>query len=82
MTEKKWLDITKLLTVEDLNNTPWEDYVDNGLKTWVRYIKYPVAQSELDRISELSFEDKDSLVKLTWNMGELFFSRLKTSEEV
>lgn len=77
MTERKRLDITKLKTTEDLNNTPFEDYVDDKMKTWVRYIVYPVAQSELDRISELSFDDENCCVKLTWSMGELSFSRLK-----
>jgi hypothetical protein len=77
--ERERLDITKLKTVEDLNNTPWEDYAGEGSKQWVRYIKYPVAASELDRVNELSFE-KGCNVKITWNMGDLYFSRLKTFE--
>jgi hypothetical protein len=79
VTERKRLDITKLKTIEDLDNTPWEDYLGEGDKQWVKYIEYPVAQSELDRVSELSFEEGCN-VKITWNMGELYFSRLKTFE--
>jgi hypothetical protein len=79
VTERKRLDITKLKTIEDLNNTPWEDYLGDEYTQWVKYIVYPVAQSELDRVSEMSFEEGCN-VKITWNMGELYFSRLKTFE--
>lgn len=77
MTERKRLDITKILTVEDINNTPWEDYTDERFKSWVRYINDPTAQSDLDRLNELSFTGEGCLVRLTWSMGELSFRRIE-----
>ncbi len=77
MTERKRLDITKILTVEDINNTPWEDYACENHKAWVRYINNPVARSDLDRLNELSFTGEGCLVRLTWHMGELSFRRIE-----
>lgn len=77
MIKRKRLDITKILTVEDINNTPWEDYTAEGTESWVRYINNPTAQSDLDRLNELSFTDEDCLVRLTWSMGELSFHRVE-----
>lgn len=44
----------------------------DGIKKQTREI----LQKELDRVSEMSFESEGSRVRLTWNMGDLYFRRL------
>lgn len=68
------LDLTALNTVEDLDAVKWSDYFgsehNNGINGWVKSIKYPVKQDDLNRICELS--QRSNKIRLSWNMGELF----------
>lgn len=64
------LDTTQLKTVEDIEAINWFGFCDPSYKRWVRHIKYPVAQKELDRVCELSRgSDK---VRFTNSMGDLY----------
>ena len=48
------LDLSQLLTIDDIKNTNFNNYLDNNNKQWVRHIKYPVTQKEFERINLLS----------------------------
>lgn len=71
---KPILDLAKLNTVENLESIVWSDYFcdvhNNGTDGWVKNIKYPVKQSDLDRVCELS--QQSDKIRLSWNIGELF----------
>jgi 1,4-dihydroxy-2-naphthoate octaprenyltransferase len=72
--ERDILNTKTLQTVEDLNNTDFSKFTDGRFKSWVRYILYPVAQAELDRVVDLSAEE-GSEVKLGDSMGDLYYKR-------
>jgi len=68
------LDLATLNTVEDLESVKWSDYFgdmhNDGTNGWVKNIKYPVKQNDLNRVCKLSQESDK--IRLSWNMGELF----------
>lgn len=75
--DPKRLDITKLQTVEDIDTVNYPDFFGNvhndGVDGWVKFIKSPVAQRDLDRVCELSTRSKK--IKLGNNMGALFVEK-------
>lgn len=68
--EQPKLDLAKINTVSDLLRVNWPLYMDSFHKEYVRYIKYPVTQKNLDKLCELS--------NGFWNSGgELFIKITK-----
>lgn len=66
----KKLNISTLKTVEDLEKVDWKLYTDKTYKTWVRSIKYPVSEDDLNRVCDLS--DKSTKLRLGWSSGDLY----------
>ena len=74
--ERKLLDITKILTVADLDAVKWEDYLFADGQ-WLKYIEYPLSQREMSRVSALS--SKSDLNIIGNSMGDMYYSpRLQT----
>jgi len=73
--EQQRLDITVIKSVIQLNGIKWENFLDTTHPYWVRYIKYPVAQKDLDLICELS-DNIFSMVRLNNSQGELYWRAL------
>ena len=70
------LDIAKITTLEELDDIAWEKYLED--KSWLKFIKYPVSQRDLDRVCALSRES-DTVI-LRNSMGDLYYYERKQSE--
>lgn len=72
------LDLTTLNTVMDLESIKWSDYFgsthNDSVNGWVKHIKYPVAQRDLDRVCKMS--KRSDKIRLNWNAGELFVHQI------
>lgn len=66
------LNIENIKTIEQLNNVDWEKYTSFYHPKWIKHIRYPISCDTLNGICRLS-NDKNSNVKLAWDMGELHF---------
>lgn len=68
------LDISLIKSIKDLNTINFSKYLDNSHKDWIRNIKYPVSQDDLNRVCNLS-ENLESKILLYNSMGELFIKQ-------
>ncbi len=67
------IDLAKIQTIEDINNTDWKSHLmrPNEDKSWID-LGLRVADKDLRRVSKLS-QDPSSKYEFCHNMGELFY---------
>lgn len=69
----KTIDILQFKTSEELKNFDFNPYMCNTFRNWIRYIKYPIRQIDLDKICELASINKGK--EMYNSMGDLYFNK-------
>lgn len=71
--KERWvIDLSTISRVWEINGLDWAAYCDERDKTWVRHIKYPVTERDLDLMVTLS-RLPDVKYEFGWSAGELFY---------